>query len=71
MRMFINPQEPVVLNLEKVKDMDKSTAFALQQLYVGAIRNNSILSKVGMENKNIIPVLNETRTSYILSYDRV
>lgn len=71
MRMFINPQQPVVLNLEKVRDMDKSAAFALQQLYVGAMRTNSVLSIIGIENKNIIPVLNETRTSYIFNHDRV
>tara|TARA_R110002051_G_scaffold301713_1_gene369677 strand:+ start:4080 stop:4382 length:303 start_codon:yes stop_codon:yes gene_type:complete len=70
MSMFINPKNPVTLNLERVEAIDLNAAYTLQKLYVNAMRNNSILTIIGRENKNILPVLKNTKTTYILSHDR-
>lgn len=71
MNRFINPSSPVTLNLERVEAMDASAAFTIEQMYRGAMRNNCILSVLGLGNTNILPVLNQTKTSYILSDDRI
>tara|TARA_R110000796_G_scaffold104102_1_gene213772 strand:- start:157684 stop:157986 length:303 start_codon:yes stop_codon:yes gene_type:complete len=70
MNMFITPNNPVTLNLERVEALDDNAAYVLQQLYVNAMRNNSILTIIGRENKNILPVLKNTKTTYILGHDR-
>lgn len=71
MQLFINPSKPVILNLERVKTIDTAAAYMLQKMYHGAVRNNSILAILGLENANILPVFSQTKTSYILSDDRV
>ncbi|WP_394972390.1 STAS domain-containing protein [uncultured Croceitalea sp.] len=71
MSMFINPEKPVILNLERLKAIDTCAAHALRKLYINAMKSNSILSIIGITNENILPVLNRTRTSYILSNDRI
>ncbi len=71
MQRFINPDSPVTLNLERVQAMDTSAALTIQQMYRGAMRNNCILAVLGLGNTNILPVLNQTKTSYILSDDRI
>ena len=71
MSRFINPSNPVILNLERVKGMDTSAAYVLQNMYQNAMRSNSILSIIGLGNTSITPVLDQTKTSYILSDDRI
>ncbi len=71
MNRFINPINPVIVNLERVKGMDATAAFALQNMYQNAMRSNSILSIIGLGNTNILSVLDQTKTSYILSDDRI
>lgn len=71
MRRFIHPDRRVILNLERVQAMDSAAAYAIQQLYLSAMRENSILSIVGLYNDNILPVFRSTKTAYILSDDRI
>ena len=71
MNRYINPKHPVILNLERLKGIDTSATHVLRQLYLNAMRSNSILSIIGKGNKNILPVLDATKTSYILSDDRI
>jgi len=71
MSRFINPANPVILNLESVQAMDRTAAFVLQTMYQGAMRNNSVLSIIGLGNTSIRSVLNKTKTSYILNDDRI
>lgn len=69
--MFMHPDHPVVLNLERLKGIDSCAVHALRQLYIKAMRSNSILSILGKENNTIVNVFNSTKNSYILSNDRV
>jgi len=71
MSRFLHHDKPVILNLERVLDIDTMAAHTLQELYLHAMRSNQILSIIGMENGNIVPTLKATKTAYILSYDRV
>lgn len=71
MLRFITPDRPVILNLERITKIDESAAFALQQLYVNAMRNNSILTILGIENPHIVPILRATQTSHILRNDHI
>ncbi len=71
MDRFLDPQHKVILNLERVLEMDVCAALALKQLYRRAMRSNSILSIIGKQNKNILPALQAARTHFILSDDRI
>ncbi|RDY58429.1 STAS domain-containing protein [Flagellimonas nanhaiensis] len=71
MNRYIQPNNPVILNLERVQQMDATAAYVLQQLYAHAMSSNSILAIIGRQNKNLLSVFNKTKTSYILSNDRV
>ena len=68
---FMDPFRPVILNLDRVKSIDSHAAKMLTTLHAFAMRRNSLLSIIGKENKNILPVMQETKTSYILSNDRI
>ena len=68
---YMHERTQIILNLEKIKDMDASAAYMLQRLYRYAMRNNCILIIIGQENKRILPAMHKTRTSYILSHDRI
>lgn len=71
MQQFINPSDPIILNLEKVEKIDSSAAFMLQKLYKLAMRKNSIMSIVGISNSKISHVLKKTKTAFIFSDDRI
>lgn len=69
MQRYIHPDFPITLNLERVKGMDTTAAYVIQQMVQEAMRKNSILSVLG--NEHILPVLRRTNTFYILSDDRI
>lgn len=70
MSRFINSEDQVILNLERVAHLDEAAAYTLQQLFKKAVQMNAIFSIIGLQNKNILPILDRTKTSYILSHDR-
>ncbi|MFD2587655.1 STAS domain-containing protein [Croceitalea marina] len=71
MSRFISPNNHIILNLERVTNMDKCAAYALRKLYLKTMQSNSILSIIGLQNQNILSVMDETKTTYILSDDRI
>lgn len=71
MQRFLSKPDPVILNLERVKKLDVTAAHMLREMYYSAMRNNSILSIVGLSNSNILGVLQKTKTSFIFSDDRI
>ena len=71
MNRFIDPENTVILNLDRVLDMDKSAALALKQLYRQAMRTNSILSIIGKHNKKILPALKAAKSHFILRDDHI
>lgn len=71
MQQFVRPSKPVILNLERLQGMDTIAALTLQKMYQAAMRKNSVLSIIGLTNDTILPALKQTKTSYILSDDRI
>ena len=71
MAAFMVPRKPIILNLDRVKSIDRQAAIMLTHLHAFAMRKNSLLSIIGKDNQNIVPVMQESKTSYILSNDRI
>ncbi len=71
MQRYIQPSNPVILNLERLKAIDETAAIKLRQMHQYAMRTSSILSIIGRTNKAILPILTKTKTSFILSDDRI
>ena len=71
MQRYLSETNPVILNLERVKKLDSTAAHMLREMYHSAMRDNSILSIVGLSNSNILGVLKKTKTSFIFSDDRI
>jgi ABC-type transporter Mla MlaB component len=70
LRSFSNERDFLMLNIEKVTHIDRSSAYTLEQMYLNAVSNNKVLAVIGMGNKHIAPVMQSTKTAYILSHDR-
>lgn len=68
---FINTGNEVILNLEFVGQMDETAIFPLERMHRKAIRANTGLYIVGLQNANVLEVLVKTITSNILCHDRV
>ncbi|MEP3210583.1 MAG: STAS domain-containing protein [Maribacter sp.] len=71
MQRFLSKSDPVILNLERVRKLDVTAAHMLREMYYSAMRDNSVLSIVGLSNSNILGVLQKTKTSFIFSDDRI
>lgn len=68
---FSKELESVILNLDAVTFIASSSAYALEQLYLDFVKNNRIIQIIGSENKHITETMRQTKTSYILSHDRI
>ncbi len=66
---YFVPQKPIILNLGRVKSIDRQASLVLTQLHAFALRKNILLSIIGKENQEILPVMQASKTSYILSND--
>ena len=67
----LESQNSIVVNLEYLHDMDASAARFFEKLYKSAAAMNKVISIVGLENQNISEIMALTKTSYILSPDRI
>ncbi|WP_350290570.1 STAS domain-containing protein [uncultured Croceitalea sp.] len=70
MTNFLNATEKVILNLERVEQIDEIAARTLESLYRNALQNNTILIILGKQNEKIVSTLEATNTAYILSPNR-
>jgi anti-anti-sigma regulatory factor len=70
MSRFINSKNQVILNLGRVAQLDETAAHILKKMHKNALKTRAFLSIIGLENKNIVSVMNKTQTTYILSHDR-
>ena len=61
----------LTLSLEKVTSLDHVSAKELERLYLSAVKKNKVLTIIGLQNPRILPLMRQTRTDYILTYDRV
>lgn len=68
---FLNEFDEIVLNLDNVTYIEPGGAFTMEQLYLDFVKSNRIISIIGRENKNIALTMKATKTSYILSHDRI
>ncbi len=64
-------QNSMVISLEYLDDMDASAALFFEKLYRNGAAMNKVISIVGLENPNISEIMALTKTSYILSPDRI
>lgn len=62
---YFKSAQRVVLNLEQVVEFDSHAAYTLMKMYIKAVHGNSKFSIVGMKNKKLIHVLQETETMNI------
>lgn len=68
---FLNELDEIILNLDDVTFIESGGAFTMEQLYLDVVKSNRIIQIIGRENKNIAETMKTTKTSYILSNDRV
>ena len=64
-------REFLMLSLDNVTSMECTSAKQLEYLYLNAAAENKVLTIIGDQNQNILPVMHTTKTKYILSHDRV
>jgi len=62
---YFRPAQRVILNLEKVVEFDKRAANALMKMFINAVHCNSKFSIIGLKNKKLVQVLDETETIHI------
>ncbi len=60
----------LILNMDKVIQIDASGAYMLESLYKKARIQNVSLQILGIANDKIVQVMTQTKTRYILSNDR-
>lgn len=68
---FLKEADTVILNLENVDAMERESAFTMEQLYIDFMKSNKAIHIIGKTNQNITGIMNDTKTSYILSDDRI
>ena len=71
MQQLLQTKEHIILSIERVEDMDPKAAFMLEKLYKAAALANKVLSIMGRQNHHIARTMENTKTNYILSSDRV
>ena len=67
----LESNDSIVISLERVKKMDSSSALFFENIYKYGAERNKIVSIVGRQNNEISEIMRVTKTSYILSSDRV
>ncbi|MFK7810894.1 MAG: STAS domain-containing protein [Maribacter sp.] len=68
---FTKELDDIILSLDHVTHIEPGGAFTMEQLYLDFIKSNRVIQVIGRENKNIAKTMKNTKTSYILSNDRV
>jgi len=68
---FLKKVDHIILSLDGVSTIGPSGAYTMEQLYLDFIKSDRILQIIGRENKCITQIMKHTKTSYILSDDRI
>nr|WP_262886029.1 STAS domain-containing protein [Muriicola jejuensis] len=63
--------EFLVLSLDHVKSIDPASAKALESAYYNTAASQGVLTIIGQQNDAVHQVMRNTKTSYILSHDRI
>jgi len=61
----------LTLSLEKLHGIENSCAIQLEGIYRKAAGNNQVLSVIGRYHNPVSSVMQQTKTDYILSHDRI
>ncbi|MBT8281336.1 MAG: ATP-binding protein [Muriicola sp.] len=64
-------KEFLVLSLDHIDHIDESSTKILEQQYCNTAASNKVLSIIGRENESVKQVMRQTKTTYILSNDRI
>lgn len=67
----LESNESIVISLENVTAMDSSSALFFEGIYREGASRNKIVAIVGRQNRDILEIMNQTNTDYILSPDRI
>ncbi|HEA21424.1 hypothetical protein LCGC14_1224400 [marine sediment metagenome] len=70
-KTFLSEVDGIILSLENVTTMEPFSALSLEQIYLDFVRSNRVIRIIGRENRDIAGVMKTTKTSYILSDDRI
>jgi len=68
---FITELDDIILSLEDVTYIEPSGAYTMEHLYLELIKENRFVQIIGRANKKIEAIMRTTKTSYILSNDRI
>ena len=68
---FLHEVDDIILNLDDVTYIESGGAFTMERLYLDFIKSNRIIQIIGRENKLLSKIMKLTKTSYILSDDRI
>lgn len=68
---FLTEVDDIILNLDDVTYIESGGAFTMERLYLDFIKSNRIIQIIGRENKLLAKIMKLTKTSYILSDDRI
>ena len=63
--------DQMVISLERVSYLDASAAKFFERFYRKMASGNKAISIIGKQNREVVDVMNLTKTDYILSSDRV
>ncbi|MFK7810896.1 MAG: STAS domain-containing protein [Maribacter sp.] len=67
----INTTQHLILNLERVVEFDSKAAFMLLRIFINAVHSNTKFAVIGISNKKLIQVLQETETIHIWSQSKI
>ena len=68
---FLTGLDDIILSLEDVTYIEPSGAYTMERLYLELIKENRFVQVIGRANKKIAATMRNTKTSYILSNDRI
>lgn len=68
---FLTEVDEIILNLDDVTYIESGGAFTMEKLYLDFIKSNRVIQIIGRENKFLAKIMKLTKTSYILSDDRI
>lgn len=68
---FLKELDDIILSIEDVTYLEPSGAYTMERLYLELIKENRFVQIIGRANKKIEAIMRSTKTSYILSNDRI
>ncbi|MBT8290641.1 MAG: hypothetical protein KJO93_07370 [Muriicola sp.] len=64
-------KEFLILSLDHIDSIDPTSTKILEQEYCNTAASNKVLTIIGQHNDSVMQMMERTRTTYILSNDRI